>query len=108
MHEHTDSTDFFKALADETRFKIFLTLARNRGRLCVNAIVKKLGLSQPAVSQHLKILKIARIADSAREGHKIQYGINREFIQKVLKKIGLLVAPQQTPARTEVREEVKC
>jgi len=93
MNENTESVEIFKALSDDTRYKIFLVMARSGERLCVNDIVKKLGISQPAVSQHLKILKSAGLADSSRVGHKIQYSINRDFVMRTLKKISLLVQP---------------
>jgi DNA-binding transcriptional ArsR family regulator len=80
MKENVQSIEMYKALGDETRFTIFLTLAQCKERMCVGAIAQKLGLSQPAVSQHLKILKAAGIATSARDGHKIHYGINREEV----------------------------
>lgn len=105
MTDYLDSIEIFKALSDETRFKIFLALARSRERLCVNAIVKKLGISQPAVSQHLKILKIAKIADSAREGHKIHYGINRDFINKSVKKINLLLQNAENQVKDGTQAE---
>jgi len=50
-------TKIFKALSYPTRFKIFLFL--NSRILCVNGIVDFLQISQPAVPQHLKILREA-------------------------------------------------
>ncbi len=95
VKESTPSFEIYKALGDATRFRIFLALAQSRDRMCVNAIAARLKLSQPAVSQHLKILKSAGIALSAREGHRIHYGIDRDmvciFMQKI---IGLVQKPE--------------
>ena len=91
INESALTAEMYKAMGDETRFKIFLVLARCKERMCVGAIAKTLGISQPAVSQHLKILKIAGIATSARDGHKIHYGINREQVISSLRKIITIV-----------------
>ncbi len=45
----------FKALSDETRFKLFLLLSEKQ--LCVGGLAKVLAISESAVSQHLKVLK---------------------------------------------------
>ena len=91
VKESTLPSEVYKALGDPTRFKIFLTLAQSRDRLCVNAIAARLKLSQPAVSQHLKILKAAGIALSDREGHRIHYGIDRDLVRSSMQKIISLV-----------------
>ena len=47
----------YKALSVDSRLQI-LKLIKDKD-LCVNAITKKLNITQPAVSQHLSILKKA-------------------------------------------------
>ena len=71
-----------KALSDPTRFKIFLLL--NKGVFCVNAIVNFLKLSQPAVSQHLKILREADLVKIEKRGYWVHYSSNQEKIDKFL------------------------
>jgi ArsR family transcriptional regulator, arsenate/arsenite/antimonite-responsive transcriptional repressor len=44
-----------KALADEKRLKILHMLLDND--LCVDALARQLGISKPAVSQHLRVLR---------------------------------------------------
>ena len=61
--------DVFKALADQTRLKI-LECVRN-GEKCICEIIPFTGKSQPNVSQHLKVLKIAGLVDERREGTRI-------------------------------------
>jgi len=51
------SLSVFKVLSNETRWRI-LELLKQRP-MCVNALVCHLKVSQPAVSQHLKILEHA-------------------------------------------------
>lgn len=62
-----------KAAGDEGRLRI-LAMLRGR-RLCVCQIQAVLGLSQPAVSQHLAQLKRAGLITSERQGKWIFYRI---------------------------------
>jgi ArsR family transcriptional regulator len=73
--------DFFKALGDPTRLKIIRLLASNpEQQLCVGAMAKWLGISQPAVSQHLKILKNVDIVEPNRCGYHVHYAVNPETL----------------------------
>lgn len=74
------SIEIFKALGDSTRFKILKLLSSSGNNLCVTAISKKIGISQPVISQHLKILKNAKIVNSNRIGYYIHYSINEKTI----------------------------
>ncbi len=71
-----------KALSDLTRFKI-LTFLKN-GEKCVCEIVPISGVTQSAVSQHLKILREAGLLENRREGASIYYKIVDERIIKIL------------------------
>jgi len=64
----------FKALSVGSRLQILKLLKHSE--LCVNAITKKLSITQPAVSQHLSILKEAGLVRSDRHGSIIHYSIN--------------------------------
>ena len=69
----------FKSLGDLTRLQlIYLLATAGTGKLCVGDIAARLGISQPAVSQHLKALKNEGIVDSQREGFHVYYFFNRE------------------------------
>ncbi|RME66172.1 MAG: ArsR family transcriptional regulator [Alphaproteobacteria bacterium] len=52
--------DCFAALADPTRLRIVEMLAI-RGQLPASAIARRFAVSAPAISQHLKILRAARL-----------------------------------------------
>ena len=82
-YEIEEITKIFKALSDPTRFKIFLLL--NDRVSCVNAIVNFLKISQPAVSQHLKILREAGLVKIEKKGYWVHYSSNKEKIDKFLK-----------------------
>jgi DNA-binding transcriptional ArsR family regulator len=82
-YEIGEITKIFKALSDPTRFKIFLLL--NSRIFCVNGIVNFLQISQPAVSQHLKILREAGLVKIEKKGYWVHYSSNKEKIDKFLK-----------------------
>jgi len=69
----------FKALGDLSRLQIIYLLATDTsGTLGVSELAVRLGISQPAVSQHLKTLKGEGLVESRREGFYVYYTINRE------------------------------
>ena len=76
-----DTADIFKALGDGSRLKILKLIAAHGNVLCVGFIAKKLGLSQPAVSQHLKTLKNAGILTGERKGYHVHYSINADVLE---------------------------
>jgi DNA-binding transcriptional ArsR family regulator len=62
----------FRALADPTRRAIFERLARG-GEQTVHALTDRSGVSQPAVSKHLTVLKRAKLVRHRREGRETHY-----------------------------------
>ncbi|MBN9544000.1 MAG: helix-turn-helix transcriptional regulator [Alphaproteobacteria bacterium] len=62
----------FKTLADPTRRAIFERLCRD-GEQTVGALTARSGVSQPAVSKHLGILKQARLVRDRQDGRQIHY-----------------------------------
>lgn len=75
-----EPAEIFKVLSVETRVKIIELLKAN-GALGVKEISDKLGLTPPAISQHLKILKQAGLVRSERQGYWIPYSINEEAME---------------------------
>ena len=63
----------FKALSDETRFKIVALL--DGKKLCVCQIEAALGLSQVKVSRHLTILRYAGLVHGNRQGAWVYYSL---------------------------------
>ena len=62
----------FKTLADPTRRAIFERLCRE-GEQTVGALTARSGVSQPAVSKHLGILKQAKLVRDRQDGRQIHY-----------------------------------
>jgi len=68
-----DSRDaLFKSLADPTRRAIFERLCRE-GEQTVGALTARSGVSQPAVSKHLAVLKLAGLVRDRHEGRQTHY-----------------------------------
>jgi len=70
MHAAPDA--LFKTLADPTRRAIFERLCRD-GEQTVRVLTGHSGLSQPAVSKHLGVLKLAGLVCDRREGRQTHY-----------------------------------
>ncbi len=66
------SDEVFSALADPTRRAIFERLCRG-GEQSVRALTDQAGVSQPAVSKHLGVLKLARLVRGRHEGRETHY-----------------------------------
>jgi DNA-binding transcriptional ArsR family regulator len=62
-----------RALADPTRRAIFEELTR-QGEQTVHALTLFAGVSQPAVSKHLAVLKRAKLVRHRHEGRETHYG----------------------------------
>ena len=64
----------FTGLADPTRRAIFERLSRD-GERTVQAPTNRSGVSQPAVSKHLGVLKLAGLVRDRREGRQTHYSV---------------------------------
>ena len=62
----------FRALADPTRRALFEELTRH-GEQTVHALTHHAGVSQPAVSKHLTVLKRAKLVRHRRAGRETHY-----------------------------------
>ena len=71
-----EPSDIFKALSVETRVKI-IELLKTKGPLGVNIIAKRIGVTPAAISQHLKILKLAGLVRNERKGYWIPYSLDQ-------------------------------
>jgi DNA-binding transcriptional ArsR family regulator len=80
-----DEAEIFKALADPTRLKILDFL--KDGERCICEIIPFTGKSQPNVSQHLKVLKIAGLVDERREGTRILLKASTKKIYDVIEAV---------------------
>ena len=83
--------ELFKTLADPTRRAIFERLCRD-GELTVRALTDRAGVSQPAVSKHLRVLKLARLVRGRREGRETHYRARPEGLAPLIDWMSLYAA----------------
>jgi DNA-binding transcriptional ArsR family regulator len=81
--DHVFADDVFKALADPTRRAIFERLARH-GEQTVHALTGYSGVSQPAVSKHLGVLKHASLVRDRREGRETHYSAQPQALEPLV------------------------
>ncbi len=82
VEEVAGLSELFKALADETRLKVLYCLCLEE--LCGCDLAAILGLSTPAVSHHLRILKAARLVISRREGKLVYYSAADSHVEHII------------------------
>ena len=92
-----------KALSVPVRLKI-LELIGERP-LCVNAITRCLEISQPAVSQHLAVLKHAGLVSSTKRGYTVHYKLEQERMEEFRRALDLFPGSGSAgPSRRDHRE----
>lgn len=73
---------YFKALGNNIRLKIVKTL--NQNTLSVTQLTKIIGISQSSLSQHLSILREAKILSTNRSANQIFYKIKDDRASKFI------------------------
>jgi DNA-binding transcriptional ArsR family regulator len=73
----------FRALADPTRRAIFEQLSRH-GEQTVHALTTHAGVSQPAVSKHLTVLKRAKLVRHRRAGRETHYRARPDALMPII------------------------
>ncbi|KAB2657398.1 winged helix-turn-helix transcriptional regulator [Brucella tritici] len=74
MNENDIFNDVFRALADPTRRMIFEKLAS--GSMNASALREGMEISQPAMSQHLAVLRGAGLVREERQGRFVNYEVD--------------------------------
>lgn len=93
MDEIEELVEIFKSLADPTRLRLFKLLGEQaphdcpggcngQAFLCVNALAHKLGVTQSAVSQHLRVLRQAGLVRGQRHGSFMHYSLDKDGLEK--------------------------
>lgn len=79
-----ESLIYFKALADETRIRLFNILLKNE--LSVNELVCLMDMGQSRISRHLKILTDSRLLQCRRDGVWAFYSVSKNGKEKKFSK----------------------
>lgn len=95
-----DLVKVFKLLSDETRLRILLYLSQ-RPELHVRALCDKLRQSQPAVSHHLALLRVAGLIECRREGKHNFYHLVPERFEQLLDTVFETVPSSERQIRVE-------
>ena len=74
----------FQVLGDETRARIVYALSQ-ADRLCVCDIAQIVGLSLPAVSHHLRVLRELNMARATKEGKMVFYSLADDHVAALIK-----------------------
>ncbi|MCA8984189.1 MAG: metalloregulator ArsR/SmtB family transcription factor [Planctomycetaceae bacterium] len=78
-----DLVQVFKLLADETRLRILMYLLSDK-ELHVTALCDRLKQSQPAVSHHLALMRVAGLIEARRDGKHNFYSIRTIHFYRLL------------------------
>ncbi|EEO07589.1 transcriptional regulator ArsR family [Vibrio cholerae TM 11079-80] len=81
---------FFKLLADETRVRCLLMIAREE-KVCVAELTEALNESQPKISRHLALLRASGVVVDIRQGQWVFYRISDQLPGWMRKQIQGLV-----------------
>lgn len=78
-------TQFYKALADETRLRLIQLLAKQSPghARCVGNLARTLETSDSNISQHLKVLKDLGLVQSSRRGYRVHYFLNHDRLAEL-------------------------
>jgi DNA-binding transcriptional ArsR family regulator len=78
-------SEFGKGISSQKRYLILEALMN--GPKTVNQLVETVGMSQPAVSQHLKTLKQCGLVLDQRKGQTVIYSVNTKYLINLLKNL---------------------
>ncbi len=99
--EAAELATLFRALGDPGRLRLLSYLAAQPGgEACVCNLTEPLGLSQPTVSHHLKVLTEAGLLERERRATWIYYRLRLERLQQLC---SALVPPKRLTASMERR-----
>jgi len=76
-----ESGDIFRALADPTRRGVFEKLAL--GAMNASELRRGMTISQPAISQHLAVLRSAGLVRERREGRFVNYEVDPAGLARI-------------------------
>lgn len=76
------AADTFSAMGDPNRTMILAHLAR--GERCVSDLAAELGVSESAVSQHLRLLRTLRLVRRRRQGRHVFYSLDDHHVEILL------------------------
>jgi len=95
-NEMTQYLKGLKAIADETRLRLLHLLLTQD--LCGRALARRLGVTEAAVSQHLKVLREAGLISGEKRGYWTHYIVRKEMFIKIIGELQGMVRHATLPA----------
>src|SRR5918996_5175877 len=92
-----DDLDVLRALADPLRWEIVQRLAGEQ--LCVCHLTEDLGVAQPLVSHHLKVLRDAGLVEGERWRYWTYYRLRPDALRELASQLERLAAAAPTETR---------
>jgi len=80
-----DDVKLIHVMTDETRFRLLQLLMKHH--YCVKALSKKLGISEPAISQQIRILKQYQLITGVKIGYQMHYHVNSDLISSAMARV---------------------
>ena len=82
-----------KALGDGTRFRIVERLLAHPA--CVTSLARCLGVSESAVSQHLRVLREAGLVRGEKRGYWTHYSVDRDAMRPLARELDSLASSEE-------------
>lgn len=82
LEDFEDVSELFRALSSPVRIALVTLLTD--GEMCVHELVDTLGLPQPLVSQHLRILREADLVTRTRRGREVAYVLSDDHVAHIV------------------------
>ncbi|MFC5380009.1 metalloregulator ArsR/SmtB family transcription factor [Aquipuribacter nitratireducens] len=82
LERYESVSELFRALSSPVRVAL-VTLLTDR-EMCVHELVDALGLPQPLVSQHLRILRDADLVHRTRRGREVAYVLTDDHVAHIV------------------------
>jgi Predicted transcriptional regulators len=99
-----DDVKLIHVMTDETRFQLLQLLMKHH--YCVKALSKKLGISEPAISQQIRLLKQYQLITGTKIGYQMHYRVNSELISSTMARISQQI--MMCPALPELMNDSDC
>lgn len=99
-----DTVETIHIVTDATRFRLVQLLLEHH--YCVKALAKKLGISEPAVSQHMRLLKQHGLVTGVKIGYQTHYQIEKEQLLLLLSNLSSLLS--QYTLDTTITKDLDC
>ena len=98
--------NMIKALSDGTRLRIIERLSRRVH--CVKALSYYLGVSESAISQHMKILRDAGLVEGVKYGYYTHYRLRRDALGSLADDLKAISDTQETDGLCEASDTIGC